>query len=110
MNTLLMFAGAALVATGGAALAQDAGQPTTTQATPGTMMPGQIPPAGTAPTPMATPDTASPPAPTMPDAQSQATQSPDASMAPSAAAPAAPHSYPMCTRSRHDECRNPGGK
>ncbi|MBU6268259.1 MAG: hypothetical protein KGN34_12010 [Sphingomonadales bacterium] len=88
MNKLLMMAGAALLATGGVALAQ---------AAPGAMMPGQT-----------APDAAA--APAMPDAQAQAAQTPDAAMAPAAAAPSAPRHYPACSRTRHDECRNPGGK
>lgn len=107
MNKLLMMAAAAMVSASGVAVAQDAGQTAVPQAAPGQATPAVPDQSGAsaaavgATAPMAAPEVQAG------DARAAATQSPDMSASPAASAP---RHYPLCSRTLHDECRNPGGK
>jgi len=109
MHRILILASVAMLASTGAAMAQDATQPSSMPDATGASQatPPAAPDTTAAPTAPGDPGAATGTAPmTPPNASSQAAAPADMSAAPPASAP---RHYPVCTRKMQDECRNRGG-
>jgi len=112
MNKLLILGGAALLATGGVAMAQavDSGAPGATAGMPATGSVDGSATAGTTDPATAANGSAGAMSGMPADSTTGATAATGAMGSGAATPPAAPRQYPVCRSRQQDECRNPGGR